>query len=254
MTEQARSQAPEGAHRTPTRKHSAVMREHLPLAGRRVADVGCGNGALSRFMAREGAAAVGVEIAYRALERALAAETQEGRAREDRAPEEGPRYLCARGEALPFGAATLDAVVFFNSLHHVPVEDQRAALAEAARALLPGGLLYVVEPLAEGPGHALMLPIEDETEVRARAYEALQAVGADGLFEPLLEETYDAPYRVASFETWKADIVAVDPRRRATVEAQGPQWEQDFLAVATPAEGGGFRMTTPSRLNLLRKR
>lgn len=230
----------------PLRKHTQVMRAHLALQGRRVADVGCGDGSLSRFMAREGAEAIGVEIRLGALDRALKAA---GRAGEP-AP---PRFLCARGEALPFPAASLGAVVYFNSLHHVPMADQPAALDEAVRVLAPGGLLYVLEPLAEGRYHALMRPIEDETEVRARAYEALLRAGAGAALEPLAEECYEAPTRTESFAAWKEGVIAVDPRRRPRVEAQGPDWEAAFLEIAEPIEGG-FRLTSPARLNLLRRR
>ena len=44
----------------PRRKHTAVMREYLPmLEGTRAADLGCGDGALVRFMTREGARVIG---------------------------------------------------------------------------------------------------------------------------------------------------------------------------------------------------
>ncbi len=33
----------------PRRKHSAVLREILPLAGARIADIGCGDGGLVRL-------------------------------------------------------------------------------------------------------------------------------------------------------------------------------------------------------------
>lgn len=227
----------------PERKHSAVLRAHLKLAGAKVADVGCGDGSLARFMAREGAQVAGVEINERALQRAKAA-----------APQPGAAFLCARGEALPFATGALDVVVYFNSLHHVPVPAQGPALAEATRALKPGGRLLLVEPLAEGPTHALSLPVEDETEVRARAYEAIgEAAAGDGL-EPLAEERYLAPTRVESFAAWKADMIAVDPRRRSRVEAEearaGEAWQAAFEAAAERVEAG-YRLSYPVRLNLL---
>jgi SAM-dependent methyltransferase len=49
---------------------------------------------------------------------------------------------------LPFGDATVDAVVSANLLEHVP--DDAAALAEVARVLRPGGRAAIIVPA--GPG------------------------------------------------------------------------------------------------------
>jgi len=123
----------------PLRDGADVIRQSLALQGARVLDVGCGDGILVRLMAREGAAVTGLEISEDQLARARAAATVAGES-----------YRVGRAEALPFDDEVFDIVVFFNSLHHVPVEDQETALAESARVLKPGGHLLVVEPLAEG--------------------------------------------------------------------------------------------------------
>ena len=225
----------------PERKHSAVIRAHLDLESARVLDVGCGDGALLGFMARQGAQGIGLEISERALERAQRA-----------GPRPGVSYICALGEALPFASGALDIVFFFNSLHHVPVPQQGPALAEAGRVLRPGGRLYVVEPLAEGPSHALMLPVEDETEVRARAYEAIGAAAGGPALRTLAEEHYLAPSKVESFAAWRQGIIEVDPRRRPAVEAQGSDWEVAFEAAAERLEEG-YCLYYPTRLNLLER-
>ena len=100
----------------------------VELKDKRVIDVGAGDGNMARFMAGHGAHVLGVECAPRQLARAHAA---------DKVADE--RYVEGVGEALPAPDASADLVVFINSLHHVPVEGQGQALAEAARE---GGLNF----------------------------------------------------------------------------------------------------------------
>ena len=225
----------------PRRKHSAVLREILPLKGAHIADIGCGDGGLVRLMAREGARVTGVEPSEAQLARARAAE-----------PAGGEDYVKAGAEALPFADGSLDGAVFFNALHHVPVEGQGLALAEAARVLMSGGLLYVLEPLAAGAYFELVRPIEDETEVRARAYEAVQAAAGHGLLEPARELCYEAPLKQQSFENFKAGLIAVDARRRPRVEAAETALRASFASAAEQRDGA-FWFYQPCRLNLLRR-
>jgi SAM-dependent methyltransferase len=161
-------------------------------------------------------------------------------------------YVCALGEALPLPEACLDALVYFNALHHVPVPRQGAALAEAVRVLRPGGLLYVQEPVADGDYFEVVRPIEDETEVRARAYDALMAARAAPELDEVEEFFYRAPFREKSFEAFRDSMVAIDPRRRPAVEAQEASLRQAFLAAGEQRDDG-FWFEIPSRLNLLRR-
>src|SRR5579862_4042989 len=87
------------------------------VAGRDVLDVGCGGGWLVRRLAAAGARVVGVDPLADALARART---------ED--PDGAGRYLEAGAQELPFDDRSFDAVVFFNSLHHVPVAELDRAL------------------------------------------------------------------------------------------------------------------------------
>jgi len=147
---------------------TAVLDEVLDVRERDVLDVGCGEGWLVRRLSSAGARAVGLDPLPVALERA----------RRDDASAPPGRYIEGGAEALPFRDACFDAVVFFNSLHHVPVESLDVALGEAARVLRPGGVVYVQEPLARGPFFELARAVEDETEVRAAAQNALAQAAA----------------------------------------------------------------------------
>lgn len=148
-----------------------VLFETLELDERAVVDVGCGDGRLARAIRRAGAARViGVECSPRQLDKARAAE-----------PVDGVAIIDGVAEALPVLAGTMDVVVFFNSLHHVPPRHMNTAMAEAARVLKSGGRLYCSEPMAEGPFYDLCKAVDDEKDVRALAWRALHDAHTVGL-------------------------------------------------------------------------
>ncbi len=228
----------------PRRKHSHVLRQWLPLAGKRVADVGCGSGAVLPILAREGAWAIGIEPQAEQLIR--------GKRPQDEAALAGTiSRLAARGEDLPLASECLDAALYFNALHHVPVELQAAALAEILRVLRPGGRLLVIEPLAEGPSFAVMQPVEDETDVRAAAQRALEcAAETTAHWRLVCREEYTASVRYESFAAFRDGLVAVDPARAARVGELEAQLRRGFIAAAE-ADENGYRLEQPFRLHVM---
>ena len=225
----------------PRRESTDVVRESISLPDARVLDVGCGDGALLRMMAREGAQATGLEISDSQLARARA-----------ESPVGGESYRVGRAEALPIEDGAFDIVVFFNSLHHVPIESQEAAIVEAARVLETGGRLFVMEPVAEGPLFELMRPVDDETEVRAAAYAALRRAANGPAFEEIREYGFATDYCYASFEAFKDGVLQVDGSRRAALELHEAQLREDFERTADRTDGG-YSFTHPKRLNLLER-
>ena len=226
----------------PRHTHWEVLQDALSLDGARVADIGCGDGALVRRMAKAGARVTGIDPSEGMLARARTAE-----------PAGGEDYIQGYAEDLPLPDASLDIAVFFNALHHVPVEQQAKALEEAARALKAGGLLCVVEPLAEGQRFEVTRRIEDETEVRAKAYEELRAAARGPDFQEERELVYLTETRDESFEALRDRIIAVDEARRPKVEAEEASLRAAFEATAVRRDGS-FVLEQPARLNLLRRR
>ncbi|MCB9947704.1 MAG: class I SAM-dependent methyltransferase [Rhodospirillaceae bacterium] len=224
----------------PTRKHTEVMRALLPLSGRSVVEIGCGGGALLRFMAHLGASpAIGIDPNPDVLRRADTV---------DRQGDE--RYLVALGEALPFGDASVDAVVCANTLHHIPSEAMVPALADAARVVKPGGQIYVTEPIAEGAYFELVRPIEDETEIRRIAYEALRTAAALPQLTLAQEFVYLAPIHVADFAAFRQRMIDVDRSRRDKVLGLEAELRAGFEETAV-ARDGVFWFDQPTRLVLL---
>lgn len=220
------------------RRHTDVLRETVPLSGRTVLEIGCGGGRLLGWLAREGATAVGLDPGLEQLARA-------------RAEAPGAALVAGRGEALPFDSGRLDLVLYFNSLHHVPLHAQWQALAEAARVLVTGGELLVVEPLPEGSHFALLQPLEDETEVRREAFRVVHAAATLGL--RMVKEAFYATRIVEpDWPSVRARFVAVSPDRAARLAMVEAEMEQLFLSSGEPVEGGRA-FVQPMRLNLLRR-
>lgn len=96
--------------------------------GTRLLDVGCGTGELLAEAAARGAAAAGADVAPGMVARARRA-----------AP--GADVRVADAEDLPWPDGAFDVVAAVNVLHLA--DDPGAAVAEAVRVLVPGGLLAV---------------------------------------------------------------------------------------------------------------
>src|SRR3954470_698714 len=233
--------APSCAAVTSARSPRDVLDELLPGGAPVVIDVGCGDGALVRHLARRGARAIGVEIGREPLRRARA-----------HAPVGGERYEHGGAQDLPLEDASADGVVFANSLHHVPTELLDTALAEAARVLRPGGLLYVQEPVAEGAYFDLLRAVDDETAVRAAAQAAIgRAAGHRLAHEQTIEFDNDVVHR--DFASFRDRVVLADAERTAAFEDVGEELQQRFEATAERTADGGYAFRHPMRVDVLRR-
>ena len=224
------------------RRNGDVVVETLVPAGKRVIDVGCGDGTLVRLLAGHGAHVLGIECSPRQLAKARA-----------QPPVADEEIVEGVAQALPSPDSSADAVAFFNSLHHIPPRDMEAALAEAARVLKPGGLIYLSEPLPEGPFFTVCRPIDDETEVRAAALAAITAAGQGGL-RAEAEFRYLHTIRMESYEAFRERVVSANAEREARFAEMDTAMRQLFIRTAERNADGDFVFDQPMRVNLLRKR
>lgn len=184
--------------------------ESVPLLGLldpawTVGDLGCGTGATAELLAPFVARVIAVDESAEMLDAA--------RARLDALPGQGVETIELRQgalEELPIADGELDAAVLMLVLHHLA--DPAAVLAEAARALAPGGRLLVVDMLAHD-------------RVRFREEMGHQWLG----FEPERIERWLA---AAGFAAPRLVPLAADP------EARGPGL---FAATATIPGAGAAR-------------
>ncbi len=216
--------------------------EHLfaPLDGKALLDIGCGQGKLSRALAKRGASVTGVDPQEAIL--VLARKN---------APD--ATFEQAGGEALPFPDNTFDGAVMLNSLHHVPEDVIDAGLTEAMRVLKPGGIYLILEPLAKGGYQEVFAPIDDETEVRAMALDRLKAfIDRTGTHVALRSE-FETMIPEENAESVLTGGLRVDPARAALIEEKrdevtrlfaqhvqqtdrGPALDQPMIAIALQKE------------------
>jgi SAM-dependent methyltransferase len=102
----------------------------VPGADLRVLDVGCGTGQSRRIYRDRSSLYAGIDLSLGALR--LARRRFDG------------SWLQSDALRLPFRDASFDVVAFSSVLHHVG--DRRGALAEAWRALRPGGWAFAFDP------------------------------------------------------------------------------------------------------------
>jgi ubiquinone/menaquinone biosynthesis C-methylase UbiE len=120
------------------------------MPGAPVVDVGCGTGTLAIALAARGAAVIGVDGDPEVLALARA-----------KAGADAVQWRKGPATALPLAGESADRVVMSLLLHHLDADAKRAALAEAARVLRPGGRLHVADwgrprdPLMRGAAWAL---------------------------------------------------------------------------------------------------
>lgn len=219
----------------------AIIQRLLPLQGARILELGCGAAEKTRQIAQR------TEVCS-----IVAAEVDQIQHAKNLQIDDLPDVTFASFGAEQINAedASFDIVLMFKSLHHVPEELLAQALTEIRRVLKPGGLLYVSEPVFDGPFNEVIRLFHDEEHVRQVAFKALVDAVESAQFE-LVDEVFFANIVTlkdfAQFEKGILNATFMDHDLSAEVLA----------AVRSRFESNrsdaGYVFEVPNRVDLLRK-
>lgn len=218
---------------------AGFMALHLPLKGARIIEMGCGQAELARrLLEQHGVKEVtGFEVDRRQHAANLTA-----------APVAGLRFAAGGAESIPLPDASRDGVMMLKSLHHVPMPLMDQALREIARVLVPGGWLYVSEPVYAGEFNDLVKRFHDEGEVRAAAYAALQRAARAGVLSWDREVVFETPLHFRDYDDFDRRIVQATHADHNLAPAMARQVREHFQRHMGE---DGARFVRQMRINFL---
>lgn len=112
----------------PTHLFQSLQNFDIKIANKRILDLACGTGVLSRFLQNSGADVVGVDASKELLEQAKKHQSQ-------------IKYLQGTAEQIPMDDASFDMVTILRAWHWF---DPVQASKEIARVLKPNGQLLII--------------------------------------------------------------------------------------------------------------
>lgn len=201
-----------------------------PIEGLTGLDIGCGEGANTRLLARRGARMHAIDVASTFIRHAQAEEEHEPL---------GISYQAGDGTALSFPDASFDFATAFMSLMDMP--DQGRALDEAARVLRHGGFLQfsILHPCFTPPHRRVLRDAQGTTQAIevARYFDCSEPYLDVWMFSTVPDEVRAGvePFRIPVFHRTLSSWVDLICRAGLIIEQFGEPSASAEVAAAIPA-------------------
>ena len=218
-----------------------LMLGELPFDGTTVLELGCGKAEKTRALAETGRVRKIIALEVDAVQHARNLRVTD-------LP--GVSFRQGGAEAVPLEDESVDIVLMFKSLHHVPMSQMDRALSEIARVLKPGGLAWISEPVYASDLNEVFRLFHDEKQVREAAFAAIcKAVEEKRL---LLRKQFFFNTRsfFENFQQFDQRMIQVTHTSHSLSPELYRQVAEKFSSYLTP-EGATF--FNPQRVDLLQK-
>lgn len=213
----------------------------MPLDGAHILELGCGRADKTRAIAELGKAASITAMEVDAIQHAR------NLALTDLL---GVVFQAGGAEAIALPDNSVDIVLMFKSLHHVPTDKMDQALGEIRRVLKPGGLAYISEPVYAGAFNDILRLFHDEKIVRQVAFDAVRRTVESGTLELAQQVFFSTPVTYENFDQFDERILRVTHTQHRLSDELRATVRERFMTHMTP-QGARFEM--PIRVDLLRK-
>jgi len=160
------------------------------------------------------------------------------------------KFVYGGAEQIDQADSSVDVVLMFKSLHHVPKEKMDQALSEIARVLKPGGIAYISEPVYAGEFNEILRLFNDEREARSRAFQAIEQSVKQGKLELIEQIFFLSPTQYKNFEEFEARILKVTHTDHRLDSNLFEKVRERFTEHMTAQ---GARFLNPMRVDLLRR-
>ncbi|MDR3392996.1 MAG: class I SAM-dependent methyltransferase [Sulfuriferula sp.] len=218
-----------------------IYEQLLPLERANVLELGCGKADKTRAIAKAGKIASILALEIDAIQHA-----------NNLAVTDLPNVCFESGcaEDIPAADDSMDIVLMFKSLHHVPMDKMNQALAEIHRVLKPGGLAYLSEPIYAGEFNEILRLFHDEQRVREAAFAAVERAVASGLMTLVTQKFFNTRIHFDDFSQFEEKIIKVTHTHHALSPELHAQVRNKFMQHMTAT---GVNLLMPIRVDLLRK-
>jgi ubiquinone/menaquinone biosynthesis C-methylase UbiE len=226
---------------TLTTAEPEIYNRLLALDGKHILELGCGKAEKTRVIATSGA-----------NRRVTALEVDEIAHRDNLQANDlsNVEFMLAGAEDIPLADASVDVVMMFKSLHHVPMALMDKSMREIARVLKPGGLAYISEPVYAGDFNEILSIFNDEKEVREAAFQAVCKAVDDGLFQLVEQVFFNTPRHYRDFTEFENATINVT-HSEYSVDAEMHEQVRQMFEKHLGDDGVTF--LTPVRVDLLQK-
>ena len=213
----------------------------LSLDNKHILELGCGSAEITRDIATSGAGRkiTALEVDEIAHEKNLQITDLPN-----------VTFAIAGAQEIPLEDASVDVVLMFKSLHHVPLDLMDLSMREIKRVLKPGGLAYISEPVFAGDFNEILRLFHVEQKVREAAFNAVKKAVDAGLLSLVEETFFNSPMKFESFADFENKVLKVTHTNHTLDEKVYKLVKQRFEHHLSD-DGAHFLM--PIRVDLLRR-